>query len=526
MQEKENEQWSGSSFKAFISYSHADAHVVRKLHSQLESYRLPKGLGEISSQNAGPRDLGRIFRDREYLSVAQDLSSTVKSALERSEVLVVICSPEAKASQWVEREIEYFRNLHPDRPILAALVEGEPEEAFPPALLKGGLEPLAADLRKAGDGWKLGFLKLVAGIVGVPLDALIQRDSQRQTTRVMAVTGVLAVFALCMTAMAFVAIQARNEAQFQQGQAEELIAFMMGDLREALRGVGRLDILEDVAEQALAYFDAQSEATGLSPDSLGKRAIVRHAIGAIEIEREGGDFDEAREVLETAFATTKAGLDGDPDNPDRIFEHAQSHYWLGYLGYTLGDLVQTETGWKSYRELTTKLYQIDPSNPEWVSEAAYGEGNVCTIELIRGTDLGEAENTCRASLDLFGKARSLEPDNPTHLVNIANRHAWLGGIHKRQGNLAKMKQERLAAEETTNLLLQKDPNNRDWQDLWLVMQIALAEDELAAGENGTAHERIAEATRVAEELVAVDPQNKAWNSKLETIRKLGGSYVQ
>ena len=55
--------------------------------------------------------------------------------------------------------------------MLAALIEGEPADAFPQPLLQGG-EPLAADLRKQGDGPRLGFLKVVAGIAGVPLDAL------------------------------------------------------------------------------------------------------------------------------------------------------------------------------------------------------------------------------------------------------------------------------------------------------------------------------------------------------------------
>ena len=205
-----------ASYTAFISYSHSDARVVRKLHSQLETYRLPKGLGEISSLNSNSGGLGKVFRDREYLAVAQDLSQTVKSALEQSQVLLVVCSPNAKSSRWVEQEIQYFRSLHKERPILAALVEGEPEDSFPPSLTAGGVEPLAADLRKDGDGWKLGFLKIVAGVVGVPLDALVQRDSQRYTTRVMAVTGLVGFFALCMAVMATVALQARNEAQFQQ----------------------------------------------------------------------------------------------------------------------------------------------------------------------------------------------------------------------------------------------------------------------------------------------------------------------
>lgn len=71
------------------------------------------------------------------------------------------------------KEIELFRALHPDRPILAAIVRGELAEAFPAPFMDGA-EPLAADLRREGDGWRLGFLKIIAGIAEVPLDALGQ----------------------------------------------------------------------------------------------------------------------------------------------------------------------------------------------------------------------------------------------------------------------------------------------------------------------------------------------------------------
>ena len=150
-------------FRAFVSYSHADAAIAQKLHRKIETYRLPQHLRDRKTFNLDNGRLGRIFRDREDLPAAEDLSESVKQALAGSQVLVVICSPDARASIWVAREIELFRALHPGRPVLAALVRGEPEEAFP-AALRDGTEPLAADLRKQGDGWRLGFLKIVAGI--------------------------------------------------------------------------------------------------------------------------------------------------------------------------------------------------------------------------------------------------------------------------------------------------------------------------------------------------------------------------
>src|SRR5436190_415085 len=105
-----------------------------------------------------------------------------------------------------------------------------PAAAFPEALLDGR-EPLAADLRKHGDGRRLGFLKVVAGIAGVPLDSLVQRDAQRNLRRVTAVTLVTASAAILMAVMTVIAIQSRNEAERQRGEAEGLIEYMLTDLR-------------------------------------------------------------------------------------------------------------------------------------------------------------------------------------------------------------------------------------------------------------------------------------------------------
>jgi TIR domain len=156
---------SAPRYRAFVSYSHADARFVGWLHRKLEATRLP-----------GKARLAPIFIDRAELVAGPDLSAQVREALARSAALVVVASPTARTSRWVGQEIALFRELHPDRPILAALVEGEPDQAFPPALLSHhgrAVEPLAADFRKGQDGRRLGLLKIVAGLTAQPLDQLV-----------------------------------------------------------------------------------------------------------------------------------------------------------------------------------------------------------------------------------------------------------------------------------------------------------------------------------------------------------------
>src|SRR5262245_52290502 len=96
-------------FRAFLSYSHADAAWARWLLRRPETYRVPSRLvGTQGTKGTIERRLGTFFRDREELPTAGDLGSTIHEALAESAALIVICSPAAAHSRWVNAEIEAF----------------------------------------------------------------------------------------------------------------------------------------------------------------------------------------------------------------------------------------------------------------------------------------------------------------------------------------------------------------------------------------------------------------------------------
>ncbi len=89
-------------YKSFISYSHRDEPWGKWVQRALESYRVPRRLvGGKGRFGPVPARIAPVFRDREDLSSAADLSSSVMQELLASETLVVICSPAAAASKWV-----------------------------------------------------------------------------------------------------------------------------------------------------------------------------------------------------------------------------------------------------------------------------------------------------------------------------------------------------------------------------------------------------------------------------------------
>jgi hypothetical protein len=205
-------------YRAFLSYSHRDKAAAEWLHKALESYRVPQPLvGTPGRDGPIPQRLFPVFRDRDELNTAASLSASIQEALAQSANLIVLCSPAAVQSQWVNQEILLFKKLGRADRIHALIVDGEAsagsgEACFPPALVaKVGLdgqpvdgepeEPLAADITPDGDGRDDAKLKLIAGMLGVPFDALRRREAAAARRR-LRVTQTIAgiMIALVLTA--------------------------------------------------------------------------------------------------------------------------------------------------------------------------------------------------------------------------------------------------------------------------------------------------------------------------------------
>lgn len=490
-------------FAAFISYSHGDADTAAKLQRRLERYRLPKRIAKAATH--GTTALGSIFRDREDLAAASSLSAAIHDAIARAEALIVLCSPDARASLWVTAEIELFRQIHPDRPILAALVSGSPDISFPQALTVDGDEPLAADLRPDGDGEQLGFLKIVAGIAGVPLDTLIQRDAQRRIRRVTAITAGALAAMLIMGIMTAYAISARNESARQRAAAEGLVEYMLTDLRGKLRGVGRLDVMDTVNERAMEHYRRQGDLAGLPADSLERRARVLHAMG--EDDEKRGDLDAAARKFTEAHRTTEALLSRQPDNPDRIFAHAQSEYWVGYAALQKDDFQRAADAYRKYAAFGYRLAQTDPRKAAWLMEAGYGQQNLGTLSIQQGIANEASTRAFSAAAGYFSKAITLQPTNEQFRLDLAEAEAWLADSHAMQQQYDAALAARARQKQILDQLIRNDQENVDYQQRVLLNGVATAQVEMDASKPGKAAEKLERAYKQARKAAALDPTN-------------------
>jgi hypothetical protein len=408
----------------------------------------------------------------------------------------------------VAKEIALFRTLHPDRPILAAIIAGAPDEAFPDTLIAGGIEPLAADLRRHADAGRLGFLKIVAGISNVPLDALVQRDAQRRLRRVTAVTLVALVTMLAMAIMTAIAIRSRNEAVRERAEAEGLVEFMLTDLRKQLRSVGRLDVMTSVNDRVTRYCEREGALSRMTDGGRESCALLLHAKGEDYTYRY--NFVEASRKLDLAYQITAELLQRRPDDPERIFTHAQSAYWLGFVAYRYKYWPRAEQRWQEYRILADRLVTADPRNPKWLREKGYAEGNLCTLALDRPGGGAGALPTCAAALAAMQRTAARLPSDADIARAVANRRAWLADAYFARGDTARGFTLRKAQLAQLQALAARNPEDKQTQDQWMRGLMSMSEDLRDHGRLNEAIPYHAKARAIADRLLAHDPKNEQW----------------
>src|SRR5215472_755347 len=226
---------AATAYAAFISYSRAvDGRLAPAVHDGLQRFARPwYRLRAL-----------RLFRDEASLSANPALWPSIASALDSSSFFILLASPEAAGSRWVQREILHWLGRHSGDRLLIALTDGEivwddggPTPDFDWArttalapVLRGRFagEPRWVDLRWARTALHLSlthpdFRNCIADLAtplhGIPKDMLVGEDVRLHRRAVRLAKGVAALLVflfLASSVFGFFALLQRNEAVRQQ----------------------------------------------------------------------------------------------------------------------------------------------------------------------------------------------------------------------------------------------------------------------------------------------------------------------
>jgi hypothetical protein len=230
-----------------------------------------------------------------------------------------------------------------------------------------------------------------------------------------------------------------------------------------------------------------------------------------------GDRPAALEDFEAARRTTAALLAEKPNDPERIFDQAQSEYYVGSIDIQGCDPKRAKGPFNAYATLADRLLAIDPHSGIYLREAGYAQGNLCQDALEAPVEKAEAMRACAASLDYMQRAAKA-PNAPKDIqADVATHEAWLADAYNAHGDLAHAMEHRLKQQAILSDLRAADPNNRARKKDWIGAQRGLAILELEMGQAGAARARLLKARAETQALVDFEPKNQLWKLQLALI---------
>jgi len=226
-----------------------------------------------------------------------------------------------------------------------------------------------------------------------------------------------------------------------------------------------------------------------------------------------GDEAVARRGFLEAARSTSELLQREPNNWQRIYDHAQSEFWLAYAAHSRGDNPGALPHFTAYRDLSRRLVRIEPAKLESKLELASSEVNL-GVALV-------AERRFERALGSFNTAaKTLDGIRPqtrdvSLVLNQALGHkaTTLFVLGDNNGALAS-RQEQLALLSRPPL----NPTDREVQESRAIVLAQTGVALLAEGHVRAADRTLGQATSAWNELVALDPANDMWAGERNAAR--------
>lgn len=208
------------------------------------------------------------------------------------------------------------------------------------------------------------------------------------------------VVVAALTIGAGVALWEANEAKQQRAQAEDLIEFMLGDLRKKLQPVGRLDVLDAAAlgiaearpkirfelasnwgwiakvREAKGDFEAAIEAQRTNIEVLGKlpevdknrraqQLLANASYELVRLQLMLGRYDPARQMAQDSLTRITAPVDLDSSNTERLAHMIFARLGLAESETALNRQAAAGANLERAARDVTRLLSTDATRNKW-----------------------------------------------------------------------------------------------------------------------------------------------------------------
>ncbi|MGK2857823.1 MAG: protein kinase domain-containing protein [Thermoanaerobaculia bacterium] len=321
---------------------------------------------------------------------------------------------------------------------------------------------------------------------------------------------------------------ARLEAQRRRGDAEELVGFMLGDLRKKLEPLGRLDILDEAGTKVLGYYE-NLDSDRLTPGELASNAKALTQLGEVRIAQ--GKLPEAVAAFEKSLELAEKALARDGADAALRLGVGTSHFWVGNASRMQGDLGKALEHFQKYLAIAEELCKREPGNEEYELERAYGHGNVGVVLEAQGR-FDQALEHYRVSREIKERKLARDPKKPALRADFATSTNKVGAVMLALGRVTAAREEFEREVAARKSLAAEDPKHMRRQDLLATALDFLAKAQIGEGDLDAALESLESELAIRKALVDVDPSNVQWihhigiaHMQLANLRSLRGEVA-
>ncbi|WP_353059716.1 tetratricopeptide repeat protein [Alteromonas arenosi] len=388
---------------------------------------------------------------------------------------------------------------------------------------------------------QLMLLKVIAGIIGVPLDDLTQRDKAyqlalekqkaKQLRRWLVGVTLLAAISVGTGTYAFkqqrIAEAQRDRAEGLLDNVRENLNFMNFDLRdvmlkyapsnERVRVMQRIDAL---LEALSTHNDSQSE------NDLRAELIVLSQKADVILSSAAENPEEALPLYEQSLVIAQQLIALDPKNSLYKQDLSVSYQRVGNIQLRIGD---TDAALEAYQQALTidkQLVAQYPLNAGVQRDLSISYNKIGNIQLQLGNTEAALESYQQA-LTIREQLVALHPQDAEFQRDLSGSYNNLGNIQLRIGNTDAALEAYQQALTISKQLVALDPQNADFQRDLSILYNNLGDIQLQLGNTNAALEAYQQALTIREQLVAQDPQNAGFQHDLSvSYNNLGDIQLQ
>ena len=572
-------------YRAFLSYSHADTGMAMRVHKRLEGFHIDKELvGRVTATGPIPKVLRPIFRDRNDFDAGSSLGAETSAALDGSAAFILLASPHAAHSKYVNEEVRLFKSRHPDRPLIPLIVDGEPgnpqNECFPPALRfavtpDGAItdtagDALAADLREKGDGFELALAKVVARLIGLAPDDVYrraERERRRQNRLRAAVAATIAVLVIAgggffwqshQQKQTLAEITALVDKYSLVTPAQAAVPGARASLTQAISAIAEgaatdpryakalallksgkpneaEPLLKAVAEDKEKRADKDAKDAAAAYRNLASIAAVSDPGRAREYYAQAARLDpsDISGMLQNGWFQEQAGqLDAAQAAYARVIAAAKpgagdgdlvwAKFGIGDIEQERGNLSAALATYQEAETIAAHLAKSDPGNVGWQRDLTVSYNLVGNVQVAQG-NLPAALTSYQASLAITDRLAKSDPGNAGWQRDLSVTYNKVGDVQVAQGNLPAALTSYQASLAIRDRLAKSDPGNASWQRDLSVSYEKVGNVQVAQGNLPAALASYQAEFAIRDRLTKSYPGNAGWQRDLTVSYNLVGN---